>query len=68
MFEIDQEYEFNMIKGGDETRFWGKVERYEHPLLKLRDTTLDVNGVKTLLRGEIINVTSPNFISAVRKS
>ncbi len=83
MFEVGAKYEFRIIEGGDETQFWGTVESYEHPLIKLADTPAmrsemansednfslafveDPDGTPT--PGAIINVTSPNFISAVRR-
>lgn len=37
MFEVGKHYEFRMIEGEDEVVFWGDVEAYEHPLLKVRD-------------------------------
>ena len=57
-----------MIIGGEETMSWGTIERYEHPLLKFADVnirSLESHRPDTTLHGEIINVTSPNFISAV---
>ncbi|MBX4920981.1 hypothetical protein HJA76_14915 [Rhizobium bangladeshense] len=83
MFEVGAKYQFRMIEGGDEVSFWGTVETYEHPLIKLEDTpakkTEMINteggfsiaivdnpeGRPTI--GAIINVISPNFISAVRQ-
>ncbi len=69
MFETGQKYEFVMIKGGEETMFWGTIESYEHPLIKLADhETKDHEYLPSaFIPGEIINVTSPNFISAVVK-
>ena len=74
MFEIGQKYEFRMIEGGAETMFWGTIETYEHPLVKIADSeplTINYGGeTKTEIPsypGQIINVTSPNFISAVKK-
>lgn len=78
MFKVGVNYEFRMLKGGDETLFWGEIESYEHPLIKLKDvdpvhlhvrepdgsTIVDMKTAKGI-PGEIINVTSPNFISAV---
>jgi hypothetical protein len=76
MFEVGQEYEFRMIEGGDEVLFWGDIEVYEHPIIKLRDHAfadpLLIGGVDrppaepVIIPGKIINVTSPNFISGVR--
>ncbi len=67
MFEIGKKYEMRMIIDGKETTMMGIVEKYEYPLLKLADTVVKASGgyleAKTI-RGDIINVTSPNFISA----
>ncbi|WCR16993.1 hypothetical protein [Paracoccus alcaliphilus] len=82
MFEVGKRYEFRVIEGGDEVSFTGRIEKYEHPLLKLEDTA--VEALKIILTGpdgedakplsdmpartfpgRIINVISPNFISAV---
>ncbi len=75
-------YEIRMIEGGDEVLFWGTVESYEHPLIKMEDTpaytsaTTDTDGFSISLvadpngkpsYGAIINVTSPNFISALKQ-
>ncbi|KEC75399.1 UNVERIFIED_ORG: hypothetical protein GGD51_002494 [Rhizobium esperanzae] len=83
MFEVGSKYEFRMIEGGDEVLFWGSVVSYEHPLVKLEDTPAlksqttstddgfsisivdDPEGRPTF--GAIINITSPNFISAVKQ-
>lgn len=83
MFEIGAKYEFRMIEDGDEVTFWGTIETYEHPLIKLTDTppmtsktTEHEDGGMTIefvqtdgdpYPGKIINVTSPNFISAVKE-
>ncbi|MDW9644482.1 hypothetical protein GOB48_22200 [Sinorhizobium meliloti] len=83
MFEVGAKYEFRMIEDGEETLFWGTVESYEHPLIKLEDTpaakgevTDTEEGISIALIadpegqpiiGAIINVTSPNFISAVKQ-
>lgn len=85
MFQVGKHYEFRMIEGDDEIQFWGDVEAYEHPLLKLKDTPErpipirlmhgDAPGEQPAQApqmvprqpGQIINVTSPNFISAVEK-
>jgi hypothetical protein len=84
MFEVGAKYKFRMIEDGDEILFWGDVETYEHPLIKLKDTPAtktetinteegfsiaivdDPDRQPTI--GAIINVISPNFISAVRQS
>lgn len=57
MFEVGKRYEFRILEGGDEITMWRVIEKYEHPLIKFSD-----HGS---MRGEVINVTSPNFISAV---
>ncbi|MBY5442097.1 hypothetical protein HFO93_01065 [Rhizobium leguminosarum] len=81
MFEVGENYEFRVIEGGDEIMFWGIVESYEHPLIKLQDTpamtskvlqdgisiALVADPTSPAYPGRIINVTSPNFISAVKK-
>ena len=68
MFQVGKRYEIRMIIGGEETMSWGTIERYEHPLLKFADVnlrSLESHLPDTTLHGEIINVTSPYFISAV---
>ena len=73
MFEVGKNYEFRMIEGGDEVMFWGQVETYDPPLIKLFDVNINLNISQTsvqksqLISGRIINVSSPNFISAVKK-
>lgn len=77
MFEVGKRYEFRMIEGGDEVLFWGKIDKYEHPLIKLADDEpggLKITGedgaliselkMEAPIRGRIINVISPNFVSA----
>lgn len=76
MFEVGQEYEFRMIEGGDEVLFWGDIEAYEHPIIKLRDHEITdpllIGGAerapdeRVIIPGKVINITSPNFISGVR--
>jgi hypothetical protein len=68
VFQVGKRYEIRMIIGGEETMSWGTIERYEHPLLKFADVNvraLESHLPDTTLCGEIVNVTSPNFISAV---
>ena len=68
LFQVGKRYEIRMIIGGEETMSWGTIERYEHPLLKFADVNirpLESHLPDTTLHGEIINVTSPNFVSAV---
>jgi hypothetical protein len=77
MFEVGKNYEFHMIEGGSETVFQGVIESYEHPLIKLKDSkpvTIHIAGSMVTedvttpsYPGQIINVTSTQFISAVRK-
>ena len=81
MFEIGARYEFCMIEGGDEETFVGTVKEYEHPLIKLEDSpTINISmmsrdDLEKTSKGEtipsqpgrIINVTSPNFVSAQRQ-
>lgn len=67
MFEVGKRYEIKMIINGDETTMWRIVEKYEHPLLKFADTERKIKNEFLqggTLVGEIVNVTSPNFISA----
>jgi hypothetical protein len=69
MFEVGKRYGVRMIIDGEETISWRTIECYEHPLLKFADVNVrsqESHLPDTTLRGEIINVTSPNFISAVR--
>lgn len=85
MFKIGTKYEFRILEGGEEVTFWGIIESYEHPLLKLADTELSqlrvhiqpskgparsevIGGVGRKLPGQIINVTSTSFVSAVEHS
>lgn len=68
MFEVGKRYRYKIIIDGEEASTGGIVERYEHPLLKFKDSDAGdfmphMKGKIT--RGQIINVTSPNFISAV---
>jgi len=67
MFEIGKKYEIRMIIDGDEATMWRTVETYEHPLVKFADVhiTSDLLPGRSIMRGEIVNVTSPNFISAL---
>jgi hypothetical protein len=68
VFQVGKRYEIRMILDGEETMSWATVEHYEHPLLKFADVnvrSLESHLPDTILHGEIINVTSPNFISAV---
>ncbi|WGD32030.1 hypothetical protein AncyloWKF20_09515 [Ancylobacter sp. WKF20] len=80
MFEVGKHYEFRCIEDGSECTFWGAIERYEHPLIKLMDTPpmritiagYGSNEVANTLetrgsKGKIINVTSLNFVSAVER-
>lgn len=77
MFEVGKTYTFRMLDGEGEIEFTGEIERYDHPLIKLKDSeplTIDVTGFGTddvsntysvgSFPGRIINVTSPHFISA----
>lgn len=70
MFEAGKRYEIRMIIGGDETTMWRTVEKCEHLLVKFADSHFDAKNdylaAKTV-RGEIVDVTSPNFISAVEQ-
>jgi hypothetical protein len=71
MFEVGKKYEIRMIVDGEETTMWQTVEKYEHPLVKFAD--VHAKDVKPYLKegtipGAIVNVTSPNFISAVIRS
>ena len=81
MFEVGKRYEIHFIENGDEPTMWRTVERYEHPLVKFADmqpVRVIITGLPEQLPaaapptkpipGEIFNVTSPNFISAVLKN
>jgi hypothetical protein len=68
VFQVGKRYEIRMIICGEETMSWGTIERYEYPLLKFSDVNIrsrESHLPDTTLHGEIINVTSPYFISAV---
>ena len=81
MFEVGRHYEFKMIEDGDEVTFWGEVAAYDHPLLRLADGRMAIQLVAdapfevverakrqeeaSVVPGRIINVTSPNFVSAI---
>jgi len=70
MFEVGRRYEVRMIIDGGETIMWRIVEKYEHPLLKFADAHFDAKNEylpASTVRGEIVNVSSPNFISAVEQ-
>jgi hypothetical protein len=67
MFEVGKRYEIRMIRDGEEGSTSRTVEKYEYPLVKFAD--VHARAVEPYLsaktiRGEIVNVTSPNFISA----
>jgi len=67
LFEVGARYEIRMIIGGEETVLWAAIEAYEHPIIKTASKTFGDKSPylpgKTI-PGQIINVTSPNFISA----
>lgn len=71
MFEVGKRYRIRMIEGGDEVSFSRVIEKYDHPLVKfadvepLRDFAPPGDKGGKPMPGEIVNVTSPNFISAV---
>ncbi len=68
MFQVGKKYEVRMIIGGEETTMWRTVESYEHPMVKFADVKFDGRNEflpAGTLWGEIVNITSPNFISAV---
>ncbi len=70
MFEVGKRYVIRMIVHGDEFLMSRTVESYDHPLVKFADIVmpqhfLPVGAMATTIRREILNVTSPNFISAV---
>lgn len=81
MFQVGGKYTFKMISddGDGITEFYGEVERYDHPLLKLKDS--DPMVIRRVMfgsegaahehpiasiPGQIINVTSVHFVSAVQ--
>lgn len=80
MFEVGAKYEFHMVEGEGTVSFVGIVEEYEHPLIKLKDSPpmkihMDLGDVSDKgayssnipsKLGQIINVTSPQFVSAQR--
>lgn len=68
MFEVGKKYEIKMIIDGQESTFWRTVEKYDHPLVKFADVEpkqFNEFLATQRLRGEIVNITSPNFISAL---
>lgn len=70
MFEAGKRYQIRMIIDGEDSMLWRTVEKYEHPLVKFADTHFDARNdylPAGSVRGEIVNVTSPNFISAVEQ-
>ena len=67
MFEVGKGYEFRTLEGGDETSWYGVIEKYEHPLLKTADVQFSPDSdffPGGIVEGRIINVTSPAFIGA----
>lgn len=62
MFEAEKTYHFRIVQDGVETEFAGTVESYDGQLIKLLDYKLEDGDV---INGAIINVRSPNFVSAV---
>lgn len=55
IFEIGKRYTITMVEGGAEGQLDYWIAAYEHPLLKLRNPNIpDI----------IVNVMSPNFVSA----
>lgn len=73
MFKVGAKYKFHMLENGGEVTFGGTIETYEHPLIKLEDTRVIIRSMdggedqSNIYPGAIINVTSPNFVSAVEK-
>ncbi|EJJ26566.1 hypothetical protein [Rhizobium sp. CF142] len=51
MFEVGENYEFRVIEDGDQVTFTGIIERYEHPLVKLKDTPAYKQVATTHSRG-----------------
>lgn len=67
MFEVGKSYEIRMIIDGSESTAILTVEKYEHPLVKFADTHIEIRGsypAAHTVQGAIVNITSPNFISA----
>jgi hypothetical protein len=67
MFEIGKRYEIRMIRDGEEGTTSRIIEKYDHPLVKFAD--LNAKAIEPylserIIRGEIVTVTSPNFIAA----
>lgn len=70
MFEVGKTYEIKMDDGAGILSMVGTVEKYEHPLIKLRQESAHLEFLRsakdlTKIHGEIVNVTSVRFVSAV---
>lgn len=55
IFEVGKRYTITMVEGGDEGSLDYWIASFEHPLLKLRNPHI---------RDIVVNVMSPNFVSA----
>jgi len=69
MFEIGKEYEIVYLDGDTQTTMWGTVERHDHPMLKMADFDPREGNPYApagIVSGPIFNVTSPNFVRAIR--
>lgn len=67
MFEVGKTYKITMIEGGAESTRWGKIEKYEHPLIKTADHVTPKDHPyfpPGTIPGQIINVTSSSFVMA----
>jgi len=67
MFVVGKTYQFRMIEDGGEVTFAGEIEKYDHPLIKLADLQPSEMVGSGVIPGQIINVTSSNFVSAILK-
>jgi hypothetical protein len=77
LFKTGEKYEFHMMEGDSEVTFWGVIETYDPPLVKIADSEpitiqlvgSDDNEPVELTSigprpGKIINTHSSAFISA----
>lgn len=69
-FEAGKRYDIRLMVDGDENCLNRTVEWYSFPMLKLADIVPDkeskfFSGNERTVYGELINITSQNFVSAV---
>lgn len=59
MFEIGKQYEFNMLEDCEgekgKIKFFGKIKKYEFPLIALEDTHLSKNFLDNKFSDEILH-------------